>query len=75
MSAYRHTDPIVDALAAERCRRGLTLLQVGELLGRASYNTVWQWENGKNQPKLANVRAWADVLGYDLALVPREERT
>lgn len=68
------TDPIVARLRAIREGRGLTLLQVGEQLGRFSPQTVWQWEAGVHQPRLGNVREWAGALGYDLALVPRKER-
>ena len=69
------TDPIVARLKAVRLGRGLTLQQIGEQLGRSSPQTVWQWEAGVHQPRLGNVREWANALGYDLALVPRQERT
>lgn len=66
-------DPIVAELRAERRRRGLSQTQVGTLIGRRSYQTVWQWESGTNDPGLSSVREWAAALGFDLALVPASE--
>lgn len=66
------TDPTVAALKAERKARGLSLQQLGEILGRKTYQTPWQWESGSNDPSLSNLRQWAAALGYDLALIPRE---
>ena len=63
-------DPIVVTLRAERERRGLTQQQLGERLGRKTYQSVWQWENGVTSPGLANLREWARALGYDLVLIP-----
>jgi hypothetical protein len=61
-------DPIVTALKAERKRRRETLEALGQRMGRQTYNTVWQWESGTNEPRLSNLRAWAAALGYELTL-------
>lgn len=62
-------DPILDALRAERERRGLTLQTLGEDLGRATYQTVWNWESGTNEPTLSSLREWAAALGFSVQLV------
>ncbi len=66
------TDPIVQALKAERKRQRLSQQELGERMGRKTYNTVWQWESTTNEPKLSNLREWAAALGLDLTLIPRE---
>jgi len=71
--SYRAPDPIAAALRAERLRRGLSLRQVGELMGHNSHQTVWQWEHGTNSPLLVSLRDWATALGYDLALIERDD--
>lgn len=63
-------DPILDALRAERERRGWSQTELGERLGRRSYNTAYNWECGVNEPKLSSLRAWARALGYDVTLTP-----
>lgn len=67
------SEPILDELRAERLRRGLSQRAVARLIGRSTYQTVYQWESGLNNPTLANLRAWADVLGYDVTLTRRAE--
>jgi transcriptional regulator with XRE-family HTH domain len=61
---------LIGQLKAERKRRGLTLQQLGERIGRSTYQTIWQWENGTS-PTLHNLCQWADALGFDVALVPK----
>jgi transcriptional regulator with XRE-family HTH domain len=63
----KSTHPIVVALAAERQRQGLTLQQLGERLGRKTYQTVWQWENGSD-PRLSSIQEWADALGLEISI-------
>lgn len=65
-------DAIVVALIAERKRQGLSQRAVGRVLGTSSA-TMSQWERGENMPTLGHLRAWASVLGYDLALVTSPE--
>jgi transcriptional regulator with XRE-family HTH domain len=62
---------IQEQLKAERQQRGLTLQQLAEHLGRGTYQTVWQWENGTDV-RLSNLHQWADALGYEIALTPKE---
>lgn len=71
----RYRDPIIQTLRAERQRLGLSQTAVGLLLGRKSYGTIYQWEAGVNAPNLDNLRAWANVLGYDVVLTPQVDRT
>ncbi len=62
-------DPIAATLRAERRRRGLSQTDLGRRIGRATYQTIWQWESGANEPTLGNLRAWAAALGYELTVV------
>jgi len=66
-------DPIIATLRAERGRLGLTQTDVAQLIGRKTYQTIHQWESGKNTPTLASLRAWANALGYDLALTRQSQ--
>lgn len=65
----KSTNPIPAALRAERQRQGLTLQQLGERMGRASYQTVWQWENGTDI-RLSSLQEWASALGMKVTLGP-----
>ena len=64
-------DPIVKALTDARKRSGRSLLDVAESAGVAT-NSVCRWECGHGLPGLTGLRAWAGALGYDIALVKRE---
>lgn len=68
------TDPIIATLTAARHRRGLSRGQVGIRLGLKTGKSVGDWESEHCSPSLSSTRRWADALGYDLALVPRQER-
>lgn len=66
-------DPILDALRAERERRGWSQTDLAQRIGRLTYNTAYQWESGINEPTLSSLREWAGALGFDVtltALVP-----
>jgi transcriptional regulator with XRE-family HTH domain len=65
-------DPILDALRAERERRGLSQTELAQMIGRSTYNTPYQWESGINEPTLSSLREWAGALGYDVTLTPHE---
>lgn len=67
-------DPIVSSLRAQRRRLGLTQTEVGQRIGRQTYQTIGQWERGLNPPNLRNLRAWATALGCDLTLTTVVER-
>jgi hypothetical protein len=64
-------DPILRALHEARKAQGLTLLDVAERMGRATPQSPWHWESGKNSPSLVNLHEWAGALGYELTLKPR----
>lgn len=64
----KKTDPLVAQLRAIRLERGLSLQATAELMGRATYQSVWSWESGNSRPNVGNLREWAAALGYDLAL-------
>jgi hypothetical protein len=34
---------------------------------------LWGWDKGVHQPDLASLPVILDALGYDLALIPRED--
>jgi transcriptional regulator with XRE-family HTH domain len=58
------------ALIVERHRQGLSQQQLGERIGRKTYNTIHQWERGVNEPNLTNFLEWAAGLGQSVALIP-----
>jgi transcriptional regulator with XRE-family HTH domain len=65
------SDSIVKTLREERARLGLSLEQVGQSMGRKTYQTVWQLEHETYDPRLSTVRDWADALGFDVVLSRR----
>jgi transcriptional regulator with XRE-family HTH domain len=60
------------AVAFMRNIAGLTQRQ---LAARTGFNQaqIAAWEAGHGRPNVASLLRVADVLGYDLALVPRED--
>ena len=67
-------DPICSFLRDERKNRGLSLEDVGVMMGRTQgRSTIWQWESGTNMPVLKNAREWAEALGYEIVLIPLPE--
>jgi len=66
-------DPILDALRAERERRGWSQTDLAQRIGRSTYQTTYNWESGTNEPTLSSLREWAGVLGYDVTLTPAEQ--
>lgn len=60
-------DPIVLRLTAERSQQGMSLRAVARLAD-VPPSCVHSWERGTRMPSLANMRAWAGSLGYDLTL-------
>lgn len=64
-------DPILDTLRAERERRGWSQTTLAQHIGRATYQTTYNWESGHNEPTLSSLREWAGSLGYDVVLVQR----
>ena len=69
MSATR--DALVRALVAERKRQGLSQREVGRRAG-LSTGGFCEAERGDHSPMLSNLRAWAEALGFRLALMPAD---
>ena len=74
------TDPTIVRSPADlariiRDRRralGQTQLSLATRIGAASQR-VTEWESGQRRPTAATLLKLADALGYDLALIPRED--
>lgn len=63
-------DELVNALTARRYVLGLSQTVLAEKVGTVQ-SAVSEWETGKSKPGGPTLFAIADVLGCDLALVPR----
>lgn len=61
-------DPILVTLRRKRMAQGLSISAAGTRLG-LSKAIVGMWETGIRKPHLAQVRAYANLLGVDLELV------
>lgn len=61
-------DPIITTLRTTRLRRGIHQGTIAQATG-VDRTSVTGWENGRVQPPLPRLRAWAAALGYDLILV------
>ncbi|WP_017585503.1 helix-turn-helix domain-containing protein [Nocardiopsis ganjiahuensis] len=70
----RRPNPIVDQLARARAQRGISVAALGHRLLTAA-PTVHGWESGKHDPRLGSVIAYAEALGYELVLAPKQHRT
>lgn len=68
------TQSVLSVLAAQltlaRCQQHLTQRDLAEVIGRRQAQ-VCSWENLDLVPTLVNLIAWADGLGYDVALIRR----
>ena len=64
-------DPILSQLAEIRRASGLDVPSVAQRAGVAPFS-IDRWERFNVAPMLVNLRAWAGALGYDIALVKRE---
>jgi transcriptional regulator with XRE-family HTH domain len=70
---FRH-----DVLKAMREERGLSLQQLGDLLGGVQRAQVWSWEDGRTVPSAKRLVELATALGvdpYDLLDVDRTHPT
>lgn len=63
---------LANAVWTMRRKRGLTQEQLGARIGKTEM-TISLIELGKSGCKIATLIDIADALGYDLALVPRED--
>jgi DNA-binding XRE family transcriptional regulator len=78
----RLTDPtrIGPALAEVRGLLGITRRQLSRDIAAKTGRTetsvnaqLWTWDVGRRHPDLASLPLVLDALGYDLALIPRED--
>lgn len=71
-AATDQVDPIVAQLRAARLAAELTQTEVAEAIGVAKHAQFSVLERGHRHPRLDSLRRWAEALGFDLALVPKE---
>lgn len=72
----RDYDDLLTRLVNNRKTRGLSLADVAERTGRArgaGPGWLWSVEHGKTVPGARALFELADALGFDLALIPRED--
>jgi len=60
-------------LARSRESQGITFAEVARRMGRTYLQQVFNWLNGGMECRARRLFALADALGYDLALIPRED--
>ena len=60
-------------LAASRESQGITYAEVANRMGRTYLQQVFNWLRGGAECRASRFFALADALGYDLALIPRED--
>lgn len=68
----RDYETTVAILARSRERQGLTFAEVGRRMG-CYLQQVFNWLNGGSECRARRLFALADALGFDLALIPRED--
>jgi transcriptional regulator with XRE-family HTH domain len=69
---FRSTEQIIGTLGQVRRVRNLSQRALAELVGTAQ-SAVSEWESGQTGITLDSLFRLARVLGYDLALIPRED--
>lgn len=69
----RSTHPFVKFLSNEMARQRATLTDVAERSG-VCVKTIGQWRAGGRTPKLRDIEAVVNVLGYEIRLAARQER-
>jgi hypothetical protein len=78
----RITDPtkLGQTLGTLRATEGWTRVDMARDMagdGDRAYQSLrlslWRWDTGKAQPTLDSIGAYLAALGYDLALIPRED--
>jgi transcriptional regulator with XRE-family HTH domain len=63
---------IIKALREIRVERGQSLQKLATEMGMESPSGICNWESGKRSPTLPLLAHWADTLGYELTLRPKE---
>lgn len=61
-----------DAVRSEREKRGLTLEQLGDRMGRPDGKYLGEVERGFHSPTLATAKRIADALGVQLAKLVKD---
>lgn len=56
-------DSLPNRIAQKRKLKGFTQEQLAEKLGKSSKQVISNWEKGRAEPSLADLRLLADVLG------------
>lgn len=62
---------IIERLAWERSQRGWSRDRLGASWGATGVD-VWRWEDGGVTPMSTSLALWANALGYELAILPKE---
>lgn len=65
------TDPILAELRLLRLMSGQRAIDVAAAAG-LDPSSISYWENGRKSPHLDHLRRYMDVLGFDLAVVPKD---
>lgn len=66
------THPLVKMMTAEMARQRATLTDVAIRSG-VNVKTIGHWKSGDRVPKLRDLEAVLNVLGYELKAVPQKE--
>lgn len=67
LSRLKQLDPLIILLRDERRRQRLSQRKLGIKAG-FHMGTISVWELGVQQPRLTDLRAWAEALGRDITL-------
>lgn len=65
-------EQLMGMLAAARESQDLTFAEIGERAD-CHLQQAWSWINGEMECRARRLFALADALGYDLALIPRDD--
>jgi len=69
----RDCDDLIATLRSSWLSQGLTLVQIAQRMGRSAPQPVSAYLSGKQGLNLTTACRLVQALGYDLALIPREE--
>ncbi|MET0426261.1 MAG: helix-turn-helix transcriptional regulator [Actinoplanes sp.] len=69
----RDYEQLVATLALSRETQGVTFAEMARRMGRCYLQQVFNWLNGGSECRARRLFALADALGYDLALIPRDD--
>lgn len=63
--------PFITLLVTARHAAGLTQRDLAERMGIVQ-SLLGGWESGRQVPTVMSVANWADALGYELAMLPKD---